>query len=424
MENRVARFNFWDSPSTAQWFKGHGYTLYQRVNNSAVLRPTFPSEFDSNNADYPYAYCDSETSRSNEQPLEVYESRGKIAYAQDSLNRHVVIKIVPAGTEEYRILRFLNEQKLETLKDNCVIPVLDLLPVEGFWFVVMPRWGYSINLPYMGYMHEVVTIIHSLLKVGLVVCLFCVTDGFRKQGLAYLHEHNIVHGDIAQRNFLVNHFSCETHQNQKRANLRSNQRLLYAIIDFDFSVMLSPEADRNQLRLPYYESWSTYHPAKDTHAGEFDFNPFIFDVGVMGVLLCVEFQRMSQKLPILAPLLDRMTTWDLERRFTASEALHFFEERLSEITKDQLQLQVDKDTDPQYYDEYDRWTGLSPDFVEKWKAYRTPPLPWHMRFLRRICQVPYISHIVPRTRLFFYRLSLLCRRLLAKIFPSKIASPL
>lgn len=71
--DRMARFKFWDSPSTAQWFKGHGYTLYQRVKDSAVLRPAILSEAKYNEAEYPHAYYDSETSNPNSQPLQVYE---------------------------------------------------------------------------------------------------------------------------------------------------------------------------------------------------------------------------------------------------------------------------------------------------------------------------------------------------------------
>lgn len=65
--------------------------------------------------------------------------KGNIAYAQDLQNRHVVIKVVQAQTDEYCILRFLHEQKPEILKENCIIPVLDLLPIKGFYFAVMPR---------------------------------------------------------------------------------------------------------------------------------------------------------------------------------------------------------------------------------------------------------------------------------------------
>lgn len=60
-------------------------------------------------------------------------------FAQDAHKRHVAVKIVRDDTDEYRILRYLSQQSLDVLKENCILPVLDLLPVEGFWFAIMPR---------------------------------------------------------------------------------------------------------------------------------------------------------------------------------------------------------------------------------------------------------------------------------------------
>lgn len=61
-------------------------------------------------------------------------------FAQDSQNRHVAIKLVRADTDEHRILEFVRQHLLNILKENCVVPVLEILPIEGFCFVVMPRY--------------------------------------------------------------------------------------------------------------------------------------------------------------------------------------------------------------------------------------------------------------------------------------------
>ncbi|PPQ86316.1 hypothetical protein CVT25_005617 [Psilocybe cyanescens] len=412
---------FWDSPATIQWFKAHGYTLYRRVDDSFTTYPVISAlNVATTEANYPYACYDLGGPEAMSELPRADEYTGKVAFAQDSLNRHVAIKIVRAETDEYRILHFLSQQKLETLKENCVIPVLDLLPIEGFWFAVMPRWsvsavlkpmnsrwGIAIMYPPLYYMHEAVTIIHSLLK-----------------GLTYLHEHNIVHHDISPKNILVNHFAYDEDrtlpEHNTRGDLRSRNRLLYAMFDFDISIMLPLKEDRKAFRLPYYELWGNYNTITDTDAGEFDYSPFVFDVGAMGALICNRFQHASLDLPMLAPLLDRMTTWDLDRRFTASEALQFFEERKSELTEEQLQADLYEAQIRFRYDNYDRWEGLPLDFVEKWKAYRTAPLPWHLRFLRRLRQLPYFYYVMPITRRFFYRLSILPRRLFTLIIPSKI----
>ncbi|KAG6887419.1 hypothetical protein C0995_015518 [Termitomyces sp. Mi166 len=137
----------------------------------------------------------------------------------------------------------------------------------------------------------------------------------------------------------------------------------------------------------------------DTLQGEFDFNPFAFDVGMLGVMFCQEFQHMTCSVPMLAPLFDRMTTRDIGRRFKASEALQFFEEQVIPLTPKRL-LSLEAGLWPHYgaYDYYDRWKYLDPDFVEKWAAYREPPVPRHIRFLREICLYPWVFRIVSSIR--------------------------
>ncbi|PPQ82548.1 hypothetical protein CVT25_007157 [Psilocybe cyanescens] len=125
--NLTERKAFWNSPNTVQWFKQHGHTLYQSPSEVACTKPEYPNTYyNLSNTESPGDHC-------------LYLSQGKVAFAQNSLNVHVAIKIVRAETDEYRILQFLSQQKLETLKENCIIPVLDVFPVEGFWFAVMPR---------------------------------------------------------------------------------------------------------------------------------------------------------------------------------------------------------------------------------------------------------------------------------------------
>ena len=48
---------------------------------------------------------------------------------------------------------------------------------------------------------------------------------------------------------------------------------------------------------------------------------------------------------MLAPLFDRMTTHDLTRRFTADEALEFFQNEYSQLTEEQLGCHTYYDSD-------------------------------------------------------------------------------
>ncbi|PPQ74159.1 hypothetical protein CVT25_012752, partial [Psilocybe cyanescens] len=360
----LERVAFWDAPSTVQWFHDHGYTLYQRQLYDVydeVSFSTFPSvaHEEGSTAEHPYAHYDLDS----EIPLRAYESRGKVVFAQDSLNRHVAIKVVRANTEELAILHFLKRQDLDTLKKNCMIPVLDILPIEGFSFVVMPRWGPFIQSPWPRKLQEVLNIMLSLLK-----------------GLNFLHEHGITHRDFNGGNFLVDHFSDDRRlsNNKLRIDLRSRDCLSYAIFDFDHSIKLPSGVDRAQYRLPYYESWGTINVVADTEQGEYDFNPFIFDVGALGVSFCHSYQYLTYRVPMFAPFLDRLTTRNLAFRFTASEALSFFEEMVSQLSEAELDQPIEsKDLNgTQDYDKYNRWAHVTPEFARKWSHYREPPIPW------------------------------------------------
>lgn len=111
-------------------------------------------------------------------------NQGKIAYGQETRNssHHVAIKLIMTDSEEHRILQFLQSQGMKVLKDNCLVPVLDVLSNGPFSFVVMPRqvhilylsyfwsnndtrWSACIDLPEGGPIKNVIRIVHSLLKV-------------------------------------------------------------------------------------------------------------------------------------------------------------------------------------------------------------------------------------------------------------------
>lgn len=89
-------------------------------------------------------------------------------------------------------------------------------------------------------------------------------------------------------NVLTNHFADCFHvaESKMREVLRSEGLLSYALFDFDFSIQWPPEADRTTCRLPYYKAWGSFNLVMDVAQGEFDYNPFVFDVGVLGTVFC------------------------------------------------------------------------------------------------------------------------------------------
>jgi hypothetical protein len=110
---------------------------------------------------------------------------------------------------------------------------------------------------------------------------------------------------------------------------------------------------------------------------------------------------------MLAPLLDKMTTRDIENRFTAAEALQFFEEMLPTVAEDQLNLEEYEDPEEYIrYDLYNRWQYLPENFQKKWSAYRQLPTPVAAKVLRAICSSEYVPHyFLPSVRWFLFKVT-------------------
>ncbi|KIJ23923.1 hypothetical protein M422DRAFT_56635 [Sphaerobolus stellatus SS14] len=310
---------------------------------------------------WPYAFCGGDNPYICPVPLQATLSK-KICFAQDRNGQHVAIKRldVLADTDESRINRFLYEHKDEAA-EICILPVIDILEYAEYCFAVMPRWGDHPMYSGVDSIGEALPYIHCLLK------------------------------DIKTDNTPVNHFGAHHHSrnNGKRRRLRSSGRLTYALFDFDLALII-PTSSSTQRRLPAWRSFEivTIESPYDTSQGELDYDPFIFEMGCLGIMLCQEFQHCTPSVPFLAPFLDRLITDKLDERLTSSKALSFFEKMYMELTP--VQLAAPFPPFPEVYipwqpDKYDRWHELSETFVAKWGHFRAPLPSVYTKFLRRIC---------------------------------------
>ena len=98
---------------------------------------------------------------------------------------------------------------------------------------------------------------------------------------------------------------------------------------------------------------------------------------------------------MLAPLFDRMLTHDLKRRFTADEALEFFQNEYSEL----IEQQLNRLTYPHPCEEGTGFWLLGshtpPHLAEKWACHRTPPMPLSYLVLRWLCKKMPMEHVEP-----------------------------
>ncbi|RXW11437.1 hypothetical protein EST38_g14417, partial [Candolleomyces aberdarensis] len=282
------RNQFWDSPTTLDWFKARGYTLYKRIPDHRDS-PWLTAPQTANNetlvyANYPYSGHDS-SSTDKSLParcaivktvgvfklhltpnvyyfLSNVHEQGSVVFAQDEQRRHVAIKLVPKDTDELKIYEFIQQQDMKTLEENSILPVLEILHIKSHCFVVMPRWGGGSIIPEeYSCTGELLALVHSLLK-----------------GLAFLHNNGIAHRDLALSNVLCNHFSNEHAGGYFRSVSRRNRTLQFAIFDFDISIMVPPNASRSKFRLPYWRNWEGSAWVYDVDQGELDYDPFAYDV--------------------------------------------------------------------------------------------------------------------------------------------------
>ncbi|KAJ2927102.1 hypothetical protein H1R20_g9998, partial [Candolleomyces eurysporus] len=115
-----------------------------------------------------------------------------------------------------------------------------------------------------------------------------------QQGLVFFHLRGVGHRDFSFENTLVNHFSKAHSEGEhpRRKKLRKDGLLCYGLFDYNAS-MFMPEGPRiGEFRLPSAMSeWGRYGClTHDTDQGEYDYDPFAYDVGMMGRVFCSESQ--------------------------------------------------------------------------------------------------------------------------------------
>jgi hypothetical protein len=223
--------------------------------------------------------------------------------------------------------------------------------------------------------------------------------------------------DISPGNMLVNHYSAdplarrsEARRSWRTANT-STKQVRYCYIDFDISMILPKDVRR--LPSDYaFEGQLLKHP-KDVHAGEHDYDPYAFDVACLGILFASYFdvscrslffaliteswcQAMVPQVPLLAPLLDKMTTEDIQARFSAREALNFTLLINESLTDDQRKSRpLPRDPEAGTWRTIGhRWVGLPDHFVKQWSGYAAFRPSLFVQFIRWMCDYDFVFRVI------------------------------
>lgn len=191
---------------------------------------------------------------------------------------------------------------------------------------------------------------------------------------------------------------------------RSPPDVHYCLFDFDISRIFPRDAPLNACRSPSTESYEgtpLYHPL-DTSCGEYDYNPFAYDVACLGNLYRIHFsvgrniclvkagdgadpppQTIVPTIPLLAPLFDKMTTHVVAERFTAIEAADFIDLAIASVAEPALATPFTLRTEWESFENPDLyWARTTPEFRDHWAHFRAPKLPRISLLLMRLLESP------------------------------------
>ncbi|KIM76183.1 hypothetical protein PILCRDRAFT_91706 [Piloderma croceum F 1598] len=278
-----------------------------------------------------------------------------IMYAQDERKRDIVIKLVQTDSVEHRIHQCLMSYTEFNHSESFpfITPTLEILPSpHNFLFVIMQRWGAAPRVPDFWNVCELLSFIVNILQ------------------------------DIDFGNILINQFThdstCGIWDLEARAHLRTEGQACYCLFDFDLSQIFLLDTPITECRLPITsvkERGAPWLHPNEVNGAEQDLDPFKFDVACMGNMLSNydilmwtnDLQCMIPVLPLLAPLLDRMTTDDVANHFTAFQALSFCQFIQNSLTPMELDKQLPPwprslDIDTQC----GVWELLPMNFIIKW----------------------------------------------------------
>ncbi|KAJ7291710.1 WD40-repeat-containing domain protein [Mycena rebaudengoi] len=240
-----------------------------------------------------------------------------INLALDQYLRHVIVKVIMAGSIELQILKHLSSDPLRSDPRNHTIPVLQFIPCNGFEFSVQACWYEHWQSPPFDCARSRFEMARQLLE-----------------GLVFMHEQFIAHGDIHPRNILWNH--APTFYEPSR---HSKFSFRMAYIDFGGGMIFSAENRHSR--------GSGVRPPSAWAAPELSLSqPYDLcaaDVCMLGKVLQGEMED-GQKYYNIPPdvevyeryhiLLVEMTSAKPEERPTASAALALLYSLISALNDD------------------------------------------------------------------------------------------
>ncbi|KAM5531272.1 hypothetical protein V8D89_015073 [Ganoderma adspersum] len=378
---------YWEA--SRMWLSKRGVELYELL----PQRPDYPwrdwrtPSSGTTGCLLPYARCIWDSSNPS-RSLDVIKT---VACAQDSLGRDLMLKLVNKGSPQYDIFQLLSQRGelfIDPQMFPCVIPPLAILDTpHAYSIVTMPTWGSPFDPKELQTVGEVLQFMECTL-----------------QGLAFLHMNRVAHRDVCEHNMVVNCYRLDRDRRRLSEDLVDHRKrgdTLYALMDYDQSIHLPEVTSVKHCHRPAHEAWvgSDVYKPDDVCLGEPTYNPFAFDVGMLGNMFRVYFSVAVPSVPVLPALFDKMTTHIVSQRFSAEEALEFFRCETEDLPRNVREAQLVLSFEGEAMDSSDvYWSRLSPQCQAQWAWLRTPPLGCWFHILNWLIQIPACCRVIVSVR--------------------------
>ncbi|KAF8916837.1 hypothetical protein CPB85DRAFT_1288140 [Mucidula mucida] len=287
------------------FFASHGYALFAQKDPEDLFSECFPESGQATLGEIAFPFA--ERLYKDDEHAAFHFFAPRVWAARDKKGRDVIIKAIsgPLPSKELLALRRLSTEPLQNDPRNHTIPVLDYVIFNGQVFVVMPRWIGAVKADFVT--------VGEFIPFGQAFL----------EAIAFLHEHNITHGDISAQNMAMDVLppgdapSGSNHW----AGLRGPERR-YVMIDFETATMLPPQSNDN---------------AADKLAFE---KAMKRDVYMLATAVEIQLRCIQDVLPDLIGLFDSMKDYEDPEQPTASAALSRYEEICRALPVDALDNQV------------------------------------------------------------------------------------
>ncbi|KAF8888001.1 hypothetical protein CPB85DRAFT_1334833 [Mucidula mucida] len=295
------------------FFPSCGYHLYVPKDSADIYSYLVPiTPMSSGMHSFPFAPCLYKTDAEAEYPF--YSPF--VWPARDRIGRDVMVKAVSGSkpTKELQALRLLQSDALRDDPRNHTIPVLDFIEFNNQVFAVMPRWTRATRADFVT--------VGELVRYGQAFL----------EATAFIHEHNIAHGDINFQNMVMDVMVSEPKApfGAVFAGVRGPERK-YAFIDFETATLPAPSDSSSPDAEHCVQRCS---PAADFARASKR------DVDVLASALEIHLRCIEDVIPDLGTLFDSMKNRDDPHQLTAAAALSRFEEICSSLSTDDMQREV------------------------------------------------------------------------------------